>query len=275
MHTPTVLSRAVTTLTAVILGVVLSAQAPAPAPAPAQQKPYEPSVGQAGKDVVWVPTADTLVAKMLDVAKLTPKDYLIDLGSGDGRTVIAAAKRGATAQGIEYNPDMVELSKKNAAAAGVAGKATFLKADIFETDYSKATVLTLFLLPDINLKLRPTILNMKPGTRVVSNSFHMEEWEADDTVKVETECTSWCTAYLWIVPAKVEGTWTTPKGDLTLSQKFQMLTGRLGTTAISNGKMRGSEISFSAGGVKYVGEVNGSSIKGTSTPGGSWTATKR
>ena len=149
---------------------------------------------------------------MLDMAKLTPKDYLIDLGSGDGRTVIAAAKRGATAPGIEYNPDMVELSKKNAAAAGVAGKATFVKADIFETDYSKATVLTLFLLPDINLKLRPTILNMKPGTRVVSNSFHMEEWEADDTARIETECTSWCTAYLWIVPAKVRGHLDDPEG---------------------------------------------------------------
>ena len=258
-----------------MFAVFVSAQAPAPAQPPAKPKPYEPSVGQAGKDVVWVPTADTLVGKMLDMAKLTPKDYLIDLGSGDGRTVIAAAKRGATALGIEYNPDMVELSKKNAADAGVSAKATFIKADIFETDYSKATVLTLFLLPDINLKLRPTILNMKPGTRVVSNSFNMEEWEADDTARVEDECTSWCTAYLWIVPAKVEGTWTTSKGDLALTQKFQMLTGRLGPTAISNGKMRGSEISFTAGSAKYVGEVNGNSIKGTASPGGSWTATKR
>ncbi len=271
MHRQTLFTRGLITISAVVFGVVLSAQAPAPAPA--QQKPYEPSVGQAGKDVVWVPTADALVAKMLDMAKLTPKDYLLDLGSGDGRTVIAAAKRGATAQGIEYNPDMVELSKKNAAAAGVAAKATFVKADIFETDYSKATVLTLFLLPDINLKLRPTILNMKPGTRVVSNSFHMEEWEADETAKIDTECTSWCTAFLWIVPAKAEGTWTTPKGDLTLSQKFQMLTGRLGTTAITEGKLRGSEITFTAGGVKYIGEVNGTSIKGTSPAG--WTATKR
>ena len=153
MHTHNLLTRGLATLTAVVLGVVLSAQAPAPAPA--QQKPFEPSVGQAGKDVVWVPTADTLVAKMLDMAKLTPKDYLIDLGSGDGRTVIAAAKRGATALGIEYNPDMVELSKKNAAAAGVNGKATFMKADIFETDYSKATVLTLFLLPRAQSEAAP------------------------------------------------------------------------------------------------------------------------
>ena len=275
MHTQNLFTRGLITLSAVALGVALSAQAPAPAQPAAKPKPYEPSVGQAGKDVVWVPTADALVAKMLDMAKLTPKDYLVDLGSGDGRTVIAAAKRGATALGIEYNPDMVELSKRNAATAGVTAKATFMKADIFETDYSKATVLTLFLLPDLNLKLRPTILNMKPGTRVVSNSFHMEDWEADETARVDTECTSWCNAFLWIVPAKAEGTWTTPKGELSLSQKFQMLTGRLGSTAIAEGRLRGSEISFTAGGVKYVGEVNGNSIKGTATPGGSWTATKR
>jgi Methyltransferase domain len=274
VHTNNLFTRGLVTITAVALGVVLSAQAPAPAP-PAQQKPFEPSVGQAGKDVVWVPTADTLVAKMLDMAKLTPKDYLIDLGSGDGRTVIAAAKRGATALGIEYNPDMVELSKKNAAAAGVDGKATFMKADIFESDYSKATVLTLFLLPQLNLKLRPTILDMKPGTRVVSNSFNMEDWEADETVRIETECTSWCTAYLWIVPAKVQGTWTTPNGDLNLKQTFQMVNGTLGPTAISNGKLNGTEISFTAGNVKYVGQVTGNSIKGTTSAGGSWTATKR
>jgi hypothetical protein len=274
VHTNNLFTRALVTITAVVLGVVLSAQAPAPAP-PAQQKPFEPSVGQAGKDVVWVPTADTLVAKMLDMAKLTPKDYLIDLGSGDGRTVIAAATRGATALGIEYNPDMVELSTKNAAAAGVNGKATFVKADIFESDYSRATVLTLFLLPQINLKLRPTILNMKPGTRVVSNSFNMEEWEPDETARIETECTSWCTAYLWIVPAKVQGTWTTPSGDLALTQTFQMVNGKLGAAAISNGKLNGTEISFTAGNVKYVGQVNGNSIKGTTSAGGSWTATKR
>ena len=276
MHTNKLLNRAFVTVTAVVIGVTLSAQAPAPAPPkPAQQKPFEPSVGQAGKDVVWVPTADTLVAKMLDMAKLTPKDYLIDLGSGDGRTVIAAAKRGATAMGIEYNPDMVELSKKNAAAAGVASKATFVQADIFESDFSKATVLTLFLLPQLNLKLRPTILNMKPGTRVVSNSFNMDDWEADETVRIETECTSWCTAYLWIVPAKVDGGWTTPNGALNLKQTFQMVTGTLGPTAISNGRLHGTELAFTAGNVKYVGQVNGTSIKGTTSAGAAWSATKR
>ena len=135
-------------------------------------KPYVPQEYQAGKDVVWVPTAQTLVDRMLDMAKLTPQDYLVDLGSGDGRTVITAAKRGAKALGVEYNPDMVELSKRNAEKAGVTGKATFVKADIFKTDFSQATVITLFLLPELNLKLRPTILAMKPGTRVVSNLRH-------------------------------------------------------------------------------------------------------
>ena len=131
----------------------------------------------------------------------------MDLGSGDGRTVITAAKRGATAMGVEYNPDMVELSKANAAKENVSAKATFVKADLYETDFSKATVITMFLLPEINVKLRPKILNLKPGTRVVSNSFTMEDWEADQTETISGECTSWCTALLWIVPAKVGGYW--------------------------------------------------------------------
>ena len=164
---------------------------------------FEPSIGQAGKDVVWVPTPQTLVDKMLDLAEVKPGELLMDLGSGDGRTVITAAKRGATAIGIEYNPDMVELSKRNAAQAGVTTRATFMKADLFETDLSKAQVITMFLLPSINMKLRPKILNLKPGTRIVSNTFTMEDWQADQTATVEDDCTSWCTALLWIVPAKV------------------------------------------------------------------------
>src|SRR4029453_8412973 len=188
-----------------------------------QTKPFEPQVGQPGKDVVWVPTNQALVEKMLDLAKLTPQDYLMDLGSGDGRTVITAAKRGATAIGIEYNPEMVALAQKNAAAAGMTAKATFMKADLFETDLSKATVITMFLLPDINLKLRPKILNLKPGTRIVSNSFTMGEWDADQTETISGDCTSWCTALFWIVPAKVEGTWKMAQGTLTLKQTFQML----------------------------------------------------
>jgi hypothetical protein len=246
-------------------------------PQATDQKPFEPTVGQAGKDVVWVPTPQALVNKMLDMAKVTPADFLMDLGSGDGRTVITAAKRGLKAMGIEYNPDMVALSIKNAAAAGVSDKATFVKADIFESDFSKATVITLFLLPDLNLRLRPKLLDMAPGTRVVSNSFRMEAWEPDETVTVSEDCVSWCTALLWIVPAKVEGTWHLAQGDLTLTQQFQMISGTLGTNQISNGKLHGNEITFTAGGAQYTGQVKGASMQGTvkGGNGGSWSATKR
>src|SRR5438093_5979181 len=156
-----------------------------------QTKPFEPQVGQAGKDVVWVPTPQALVDKMLDMASVTAQDFVFDLGSGDGRTVITAAKRGATAVGIEYDPNMVELSQRNAASAGVNGKATFMKADLFETDFSKATVITMFLLPSINLQLRPKILDMKPGTRVVSNTFTMDDWQPDEKATIEP-CERWC-----------------------------------------------------------------------------------
>lgn len=243
--------------------------------AQAQTKPFEPTVGQAGKDVVWVPTPQTLVERMLDLAKVTPQDFLMDLGSGDGRTVITAAKRGATAQGIEYNPDMVALSQRNAKEAGMTAKATFVKADLFETDFSKAQVVTMFLLPSINLRLRPKILEMKPGTRVVSNTFTMDDWTPDETSSVTEDCTSWCTALLWIVPAKVEGTWALPQGALTLTQKFQMLTGTLGSTPISDGRLRGDEITFTAGGAKYTGKVNGNSMSGTNGAGAKWSATRK
>lgn len=223
---------------------------------------FEPRVGQPGKDVVWVPSPQTLVDKMLEMAKLTPQDYLMDLGSGDGRTVITAAKRGATAVGVEYNPDMVVLSKASAEKEGVAGKATFMQADLFKTDLSKATVITMFLLPSINMQLRPTLLNLKPGTRVVSNTFTMEDWQPDETFSVANPCVSWCTALLWIIPAKVQGTWKMPQGNLTLNQQFQMLTGTLGTTPISEGKMNGDQIMFTAGGTKYSGRVNGTTIQG-------------
>ena len=249
---------------------------------PAKQE-YEPQVGQEGKDVVWVPTSQALVDKMLDMAKVTPNDYVIDLGSGDGRTVITAAKRGTRALGIEYNPDMVELSNRNAAKEGVSDKASFAKADLFESDFSKATVITMFLLPDINLKLRPKILDLKPGTRIVSNSFTMAEWTADETATAnEAEgCRSYCTAYLWIVPAKAEGTWQQPQGELTLKQSFQMITGTLksgaNTILIANGRMRGDQITFAAGGAQYSGRVSANAIEGTVKSGGNnskWSATR-
>ena len=224
---------------------------------------FEPSVGQEGKDVVWVPTSEALVEKMLDMAKVTSRDFVMDLGSGDGRTVIAAAKRGARALGVEYDPDMVALSKQNAEQAGVARHAEFVKADLFETDFSQASVITMFLLPEINLKLRPKILALKPGTRIVSNTFTMEKWAADETGTVDCS-TSWCTALLWIVPARVAGSYRTPQGEVVLKQEFQMLSGTLrieGRTYALEGRVRGEDISFGAAGRSYQGRLNGRQLE--------------
>jgi SAM-dependent methyltransferase len=252
----------------------------------AQDKPagqdYQPEVGQSGKDVVWVPTPQALVDRMLDLGRVTAADYVIDLGSGDGRTVITAAKRGARALGIEYNPDMVALSQRNAAKEGVSGKATFTKADLFESDFSQATVITMFLLPDINLKLRPKILGLKPGTRIVSNSFTMGEWQHDRSVHATDKegCQSYCTAYLWIVPAQVEGSWKLPEGELTLKQSFQMITGTLragGKETAIKGRLSGDQISFKAGNAQYRGRVAANGIKGTVKAGSGtteWSATR-
>ena len=239
---------------------------------------YKPKVGQEGKDVIWVPTPQALVEKMLDVAKVTPKDYVIDLGSGDGRTVISAAKRGARALGIEYNPDMVELSKRNAAKEGVNERATFVNADLFESDLSQATVITMFLLADINLKLRPRILDLMPGTRIVSNNFTMGAWSADQIVTAEDDCISYCVAYFWIVPAKVEGTWQLEQGELTLIQTFQMISGtfKSGGNAMQfiTGRLEGNRITFTAGDGEYVGRVNGNVMEGIVSSGGNWKASR-
>jgi len=277
MFTSNFALRSLATLLLPVIATAVFAQAQ---PAP---KPFEPSVGQEGKDVVWVPTSQELVNKMLDMAKVTASDTVIDLGSGDGRTVITAAKRGAQAMGIEYNPDMVELSKRNAAKEGVGGKANFAKADLFESDFSQATVITMFLLPDINLRLRPKILDLKPGTRIVSNTFTMGEWKEDDTVTAGDESSSYYrTARLWIVPAKVEGTWQFAQGELTLKQSFQMVTGTLkaggNTPQTANGLLRGDQLTFSAGGAVYTGRVNGNRIEGnvkTGTTVADWSATLR
>jgi len=248
--------RALTSVCILVFAVALSAQTQTPT------QPYEPNVGQAGKDVVWVPSPEQLVTKMLDMAKVTSQDLVMDLGSGDGRTVIMAAKRGATAIGVEYNPDMVTLSRANAQKQGVTGKATFIQADLFQTDLTKPTVITMFLLPSINMKLRPTLLTLKPGTRIVSNTFDMEDWQPDETAAIGPEgCTSWCKALLWIVPAKAEGRWKTSQGELNIVQKFQMISGTLGSTPI-NGKVVGDQISFTAGSMKYTGRVNGKAIEG-------------
>ncbi len=281
MNSQTWISKSSAAAAVVVLAFTVAHAQPAKKDAASASKDFAPEVGQAGKDVVWVPTAQTLVNKLLDMTKLTPKDTLYDLGSGDGRTVITAAKRGARAYGIEYNPDMVELSKRNAAKEGVSDKATFEKADIFESDFSKATVITLFLLSSLNVKLRPTLLNMKPGTRVAANSFDMGDWKPDQTARVEGDCSSWCTAYLWIVPAKVAGSWKSANGELTLRQEYQVISGTLGegdkSSAISNGKLDGERISFSVGSTQYSGRVNGDSIEGITTTGAAkapWNATR-
>lgn len=235
---------------------------------------FTPHVGQEGKDVIWVPTPQALVERMLQMAKVTPSDYVIDLGSGDGRTVITAAKKfGVKALGIEYNPDMVELSKRNAEIEGVAGRAEFIKADIFSTDFSKATVITMYLLPQLNLKLRPTLLDMKPGTRLVSHAFSMDDWQPDQTESVEGR-----TAYLWIVPAKVEGTWQwsgSRNYEITLRQHFQLVEGLAKidnkTAQFRNGRLQADKLTFTliefvgpnAIPHEFVGRVRGNTIEGT------------
>jgi hypothetical protein len=260
-------------ITALLVGALTagSAAAPQTQTQTQTQTPFEPQVGQPGKDVVWVPTAEALVEKMLDLAKITPQDFVMDLGSGDGRNVIAAAKRGARAVGVEYNPQMVELSRAAAKKAGVADRATFIEGDMYEADVSKATALVLFLLP-VNLeKLTPKFLDMKPGTRIVDNTFAIPGWEPDVTERLETDCQTWCSALLWIVPAKVHGSWRLPDGEITFDQKFQMLTGSVktadGVAQIESGRLLGEEITFSAGGTQYTGKVTGDRMEGTARTG--------
>jgi SAM-dependent methyltransferase len=244
---------------------------------------YKPTSGQAGKDVVWVPTPEVLVEKMLDVANVTKNDVVVDLGSGDGRNVIAAAKRGARARGVEFNPDMVALSRRNAERAGVSKLATFVEGDMFAADFSDATVLALFLLPDNMLKLRDKFLAMRPGSRIVANTFGIEGWEPDEkqVMGTEDDCASWCTVLLWIVPAKVAGTWRLPQGELKLTQEFQKLSGTVvingAETPILQGKMRGNEMTFTTGSSTYTGLVKGNTVAGVVRTGGqtaNWSANR-
>ena len=238
------------------------------------ERDYKPQVGQAGKDVVWVPTPDELVNRMLTMAKVTPKDYVVDLGAGDGKIAIAAGKKfGATALGIEYNPDMAKLAQCYVQAEGVADKVKIIQGDIFKEDFSKATVITMYLLPELNMRLRPTILAMKPGTRVTSHQFNMGDWEADETAEIEYR-----TAYLWIVPAQVEGNWTFREEggkttfNVAMTQKFQRISGEAGMGGSKNplvgASLRGEEIKFAFNDDKgqtrtLTGTVRGSEINGT------------
>jgi SAM-dependent methyltransferase len=254
----------------------------AAAPARAQtQEPFEPQVGQPGKDVVWVPTPPELVEKMLDMAAVTSSDFVVDLGSGDGRNVIAAAKRGARALGVEYNPEMVALSRRMATEQGVGGRARFVEGDMFEAEFSEATVLALFLLPDNMRRLRPKFLNLKPGTRIVANTFGIDGWEPDAVEKLEEDCVTWCTSMLWIVPARVEGAWRLGQGELALTQDHQKLSGTLTSDGaalpLENGRLRGDGISFAVGSAQYTGRVNGNRLEGTVRSGGEerrWSATR-
>jgi len=164
------------------------------------QEPDEPYVGQPGKDVVWVPTPPSLVEKMLDMAAVTPQDYVMDLGSGDGRNIIAAAKRGARALGVEYDPALVLLSRRRAATEGVGERARFVEGDMFQADISQATVLALFLLPDNLLQLKPKFERLRPGTRIVTNGYEIAGWQPKEVGVAGGDCVPWCTAYLYVVP---------------------------------------------------------------------------
>jgi hypothetical protein len=232
-----------------------------------------PRTGQPGKDVIWLPTPDVLVETMLDMGGVSASDFLIDLGSGDGRVVIAAARRGAKALGVEYDRDLVAFSTRRAAGEGVSARATFVRADLFETDLSKATVITLFLRDDLNLKLRPKLLALRPGTRIVSNTFSMDDWEPDDLQVLSRGCAGWCTAMMWTIPARVEGSWRLPQGTIALRQHFQFITGEIRTgaaaTPISDGRLRGDEITFTAAGTRYSGRVSDRTIEGTASMGSS------
>jgi phospholipid N-methyltransferase len=249
---------------------------------------YTPQVGQSGKDVIWVPTPNEIVERMLTMAQVTPKDFVVDLGAGDGKIAIAAARQfGARSMGIEYNPDMAKHAQANAQAAGVAGKATIRQGDIFATDFSEATVVTMYLLPNLNMKLRPTLLAMRPGTRVVSHSFTMEDWEPDEISSVDGR-----RAYFWVVPATVRGAWALDadghNSEITFEQTFQKIRGTIALGAVMAGlrepRLRGPAISFAyvdGAGVRrdHTGWVIGGKMEGTFRDGnggqGRWTAVKR
>jgi SAM-dependent methyltransferase len=270
-------------LLAVAFSVLTSSFSYAQQPA-AQAKPFEPVSGQAGKDVVWVPSPPDMVNKLMEMGKVTPADFVIDLGSGDGRNVIAAAKLGARALGVEFNPDMVALSRKLAQEAGVAEKAQFVEADMYTYDISKATVMALFLLPVNMNRLAPKFFELAPGSRIVANTFGIDGWEPDERVTLAStsECESWCEALLWIVPAKIAGNWTMGNGTMTLTQEYQAVQGTVTTGGASQtvvmGRLRGEELTFTANGMTYKGLAKGNIIEGTiTTPSGPipWKATRR
>jgi SAM-dependent methyltransferase len=234
------------------------------------ERDYKPQVGQSGKDVVWVPTPDELVQRMLRMAKVTPQDLVYDLGAGDGKIAIAAGKIGANSVGIEYNPDMAKLASCLVTAEGVPGKTKIIQGDIFKEDFSKATVITMYLLPELNLCVRHRILAMKPGTRVTSHQFTMGDWEADETNEIEYR-----TAYLWIVPARVDGTWVlredTGSTTINLTQNFQKISGDVvsgaGRQPLVGATLRGDQLRFAFNDAKGVTQTFNGTVRGTELVG--------
>jgi hypothetical protein len=260
------------TIAALALGVAIIHASGAHAQTRAQcEKQYAPRIGERGKDVIWVPTVDALTLAMLKAARVSAQDYVVDLGAGDGKIPIAAAKHfGARALGVEYNPQLVKLAQCNVRAEGVDGKVEIREGDIFQTDFGEATVLTLYLLSDLNMRLRPTILRMRPGTRVVSNTFKMGDWSPDEFIEAEIGNTR---AYLWIVPAAVEGVWRFEEangGDVfrvSLAQHFQevrgVLLGSARESSLSDTRLQGANIEFTLARsepVKVKGVVAGDRI---------------
>jgi SAM-dependent methyltransferase len=248
--------------------------------ATAQGPDYQPQRGQSGKDVIWIPTSPELVTRMLNMAKVSSQDTVYDLGAGDGIIAITAAKQfGARAYGIEYNPQMALHAQNNARAAGVADKVSIRQGDIFEEKFDEATVVTMYLLPHLNLKLRPILLKMKPGTRIVSHAFDMGEWEADEKVSHE-----YAHAFMWVVPSPVEGTWTLQEVDskaqvqLDIQQSFQRIGGSITErgrkTPLLGAQLRGDKIAFQYMGAdqqlrSVTAQVNGNRMNGvTSLQGG-------
>ena len=216
---------------------------------------YQPQVGQSGKDVVWVPTNNELVNRMLEVAKVTKDDLLFDLGAGDGKIAIAAARNhGARAVGIEFNPDMASLARRNAERAGVSDRVTIINGDIFKEDFTKATVISMYLLPELNLRLRPTLLKMRPGTRLVTNSFTMGDWEPDLVFNASTSGFGGSSGYFWVVPASIEGEWNLDGMDghavvrLDITQKYQRIGGTITiggkTQPLLEPRLEGAELQF-------------------------------
>lgn len=212
---------------------------------------YAPKLGQLGKDVMWLPTQDELVTQMLAAARVSPQDEVVDLGAGDGKIAIAAARQfGARAWGIEYNKDLAALAQRNAQEAGVGDRVRIVHGDIFKEDFSSADVVTLYLLEELNAQLRPKLLAMRPGTRVLSNTFSMGDWEPDQVIHTARQ-----TGYFWTVPAVVDGQWALHGVDakgpvqLRLSQRFQRVGGQLTwggqVQTLLGARIEGADLHFS------------------------------